>query len=255
MKNPFYPIRPEGKCGTNLDCPDTKFNINADTYRFWKWVIRVISILLIIICVVIIIKFDDYKQVMASAFLGGILSMMVWLISVHHTDIINKEISQIDATISDIDNILHYTHSVVNFIDPIELTISQGNINNLHYRNLHLVQSLEILKSTESIDCSNLQLKWLDKTDCSCDDYLDRMCHDLNQIYNNYPADILNNVILWNKHLLEKELLALRNKQLKRKIYILCGNARLSEKEVKKRIKWANRFDKIFNHKKEFKNE
>ena len=246
MKNPYRPFEIDiDRC--ELKCDSTSYKWNTDKYSFFKKCMFVLSLALIVICLFFIIFCEGWLQVVASSLFGGMLSMIVWLISMIHTDKMNGELSQIDANINAIDDVLIQLRMPIEFYD-ID-TLSQVNIdkNDIHFKNVSLLQMLSCLKGNSRINSEGLIFKWFDKNDCKIDEYISKAHGLISNSYVGYSFEVISNVIDWNRRHLEIQLLYLRHRQLECKVFVTCGNVPVPIEDMDKQIKKAKLFDKFFN--------
>ena len=252
MKNPFYPFSVEVHGFTSLKSLEGIYNKNnIGSYRtFKKWLLT-LSVFLAIICIGFIIFCDGWIQSLSATFLGGTLSSIVWWISVILSDEMNYRVNQIDSVISKIDDISSDLHSFKHyFVDGMKVT--PVNPNSLHYRMINLLQIITNLRATKDINSDDLMLKWIDKTDISVQDFMERadmIMFNAEQLYKSYTNEQLSDFVIYNERHIDGQLQGLKDVLLKRKGYILCGKAPIPPDKVQARINKANTFDKIFNHK------
>lgn len=213
---------------TVLNCPGVTYRFNSDTYRFEKniyWVVALLSFLAAI--VVMIISDSAVIQAIAGAFIGGILSLIVWLLTIRQQDQMNYELANIDFHIMAIEEHLEFIHSKVQFIDPDEYEMVEADSKNLVYRFMHLFQLCVFLLGDEKIDSSQLKLKYSDGIEYSIKEYSEK-CDKLCQ---NKFADLIifqekwSQIIDWNYYTIDRHLRELKKKLCRYKIYIKCGNA------------------------------
>lgn len=212
---------------TVLNCPGVTYRFNRDTYRFEKniyWVIALFSFLAAII--IMIISASTVIQSIAGAFMGGILSLIVWLLTIRQQDQINYELANIDLHIMAIDEHLEYINSKTQFIDPDEYGIVEADSINLVYRFMHLFQLCVFISGDKQIDSSQLKLKFSDGIEYSIKEYsekCDKLCE-------NKFVDLIilqekwSKIIDWNYYTIDWELRELKKKLCRYKIYIACGN-------------------------------
>lgn len=198
---------------------------------------------------VVIVLSEGWVQSLFATLLGGVLSSIVWLISVRVTDDMNYRINQIDNVILQIDNLIANLHTFNHYF--VEgMTIINIDANNLIYRLCNLLQVVTDLQIISDIDSSDLKFKWVDETDINIQEFEERS----EQILSNtdmlkiYTTEQLSNFIIYNEKYLDGQLKELKNILLKRKGYILCGKAPIPQDKVQDRLNKANLFDKIFNH-------
>ena len=225
------------KDNTVINCPDVTYKFNRDTYMLEKRLYWIIAFLGLIISIVVIYFSDNsVVQTVAGAFMGGILSLIVWLFSIRQQDHINYELANIDYHIMAIDEHLDWIHSKVQFIDPDEYDMVGADSKKLVFRFMHLLQLTILLSGDDKIDTSQLMLKYSDGKEYTLKQYTS-MGED---ICNNKFANLIicqekwEKVINWNYYTIDRHLNELKKKLLRYKMYIQRGDAPLSRKDLKK---------------------
>ena len=225
---------------TVLGCPNVNYKYNKDTYEFEKTNLWVGSFAGLVISIMIIVFCDNgIIQIVAGTFMGGILSMIVWLFTVRHQDKMNYELANIDLHIMKIDEILSLQQSKTKFIDPKDEEIVDCDNENVGLRFLLLLQVFQFISATESIDASALELKFLNNQKLTVEEFIMRS-HDIliNHEFQTIASDVeWDNLIKWNNWYLDRQLNDLKNKLRRYKYYILCGNAPDNYSELKKEKK------------------
>lgn len=251
MKNPYYPYSVDNRHQLEIDYENADYKYNYDRYKFIKLIFWFVIIIGIIVCTFAIIYGSNIIQTISASVLGGLLSLFVWLITIAHQDKVTYELAIIDEIISIIDEHINYLHNPVYFIDSQDVTIKIVNDKNLNYRILHLWQSLENIKSISHNQRPriSLRLKWFDKTDCSFEEYQNRMWNICKGEKISGNIQDITDVLLWNEHAIETQLLKSKKQYLLYKQYILRGNAPVREIDYPRYKKCADMFDKIFNNK------
>lgn len=202
MKNPYFPIKPERITDTKLSCPSVSYKYNLDGCKRIRKIILFVATSISIFMITGVCNTSDALQSCLSAFLGGLLGIFVWLLTTCYSDRMQAELSEIDACVGAIDKLLNYLQTSVNFIDPNEIKIYKGDENNLHYRNMHLMQLLDFLKNEPLIVDNGVMLKWFDGTEKTLDDYSISLFTDLQHgLYKQFPANKIMDVVLWNEHI------------------------------------------------------
>ena len=212
---------------TVLDCPAVEYKYNRDTYLKEKKVFWIISITGFVIALSIVVFCKNTMiQTVAGAFMGGILSLFVWLFTIRQQDIINYELANVDMHVIKIDNHLNELYHKVNFIDSDEYKIVQADSKYLVFRFMHLLQFVIDLYSDKEIDSSNLELKYSDDELYTLKEYIEKC----NKICENSFAEMRilqekwDKIINWNYYTIDKHLNDLKRKLVRYKSYILCGN-------------------------------
>lgn len=251
MKNPYYPYSIDNRNQLKIDYENVDYKYNYDKYKFLKMIFWVVIIIGIIGCIFAIVYGTSTIQTISASVLGGLLSLFVWLITIMHQDKVTYELAVIDEMIAIIDEHINFLHSPVYFIDPQKVTVKIANDKNLNYRIIHLWQVLENIKS---VPCKqppriSLELKWFDKTDCSFEEYQNHMLSVAKGKKISGSVQDMMDVLLWNEHTIEMQLMKSKKKYLTYKQYILRGNAPVREIDYPRYQKHADMFDKIFNNK------
>lgn len=213
---------------TTLDCPKVNYKYNKDSYDknnslFWKFSV----VGLIISLFLIIFSNNSIIQTVSGAFLGGILSLIVWLLTIIHQDKMNYEIANIDMHIMEIEEHLDFQNSKVKFINPEDDELVQADSKLIVHRFMHLLQLCTNLYCDERINTEELQLRVLNNEECSLKEYL-TICENICQ--NNFVELICyekewDKIIAWNNYFIDWKLQDLKKKLVRYKFYILCGNA------------------------------
>lgn len=213
---------------TVLDCPAVDYKYNWDTYQRSKkifWILAVSGF--IVALVVMIISKNSVVQTIAGAFMGGILSLIVWLFTVRQQDKMNYEIANVDMHIMRIDEHLSYLHDKVQFIDPDENEMVSADSKYLVYRFMHLFQLAIFLAGDKDIVTTDLKLKYSDNKEYPLKEYTEK-CDLLCQ---NKFADLIilqekwEKIIDWNFYTIDYHLNELKKKLMRYKSYVMCGHA------------------------------
>lgn len=245
IKNYIHHVHSLPADNTVLDCPNISYKYNADTYDINKLcIIMISSILFIVSILLIIISKNSIVQMISSAILGGVLSAVVWLITIWHNDKTNAELSLIEHRICIVDKLLNSINTVTNLINPITLEIQPCDDENFDLRLIKLVQMVENIRTKTEIDSSKLKLKWFDNDEYSIEEFIDlfqkrMITHEM--IENNEKNF---NVVRWNEHTLGTELNVLKDKLVRYRLYVLCGDAPVTKKDLDRRIKLKTFFEK-----------
>lgn len=252
MKNPYYPFSVEVSGFTSLKSLDgIYYRNNVDSYRRFKKWLFVASVILAFICILCVVFTTDWKQSLFATLLGGVLSSIVWWISVILTDEMNYRINQIDSVIAKIDGILSDIHSFKHYFTD-GMKVFNVDQNNLYYRLINLLQIIADLRAVKEINSDDLELKWFDETDvsvCEFEEKVDVILVHRDELFEKYSLEQLSDFVIYNERQIDGQLSGLKDVLLKRKDYILCGHAPIPADKVQERIDRANKFDKIFNNK------
>lgn len=223
MKNMWFHVADN----TTLDCPMVTYKYNRDTYVGEKrlyWIVSFVG-LIVSFCVVIFCR-NSVLQTIAGSFMGGILSLIVWLFTIRQQDKMNYEIANIDLHIMHIDEHLDFQNSKAKFINPEEDELVQADSESVVLRFMHLMQLVINIMSDKYIDSSVLMLK-TGEDECTLQEYID-YCEEICQ---NHFLDIAKDeekwskTIAWNNYIIDWKLGELKKKLIRYKTYVLCGNA------------------------------
>lgn len=221
---------------TIIDCPAVDYKYNWDTYRKEKSVYWVMSIFGALVALLIIVIADKpVMQTIAGAFLGGILSLFVWLLTIRHQDKIDYELANVDMHIMKIDEILELQQSKTKFINPEDEEIVDYDNDDVWLRFLLLLQVLVNISGIKEVDASAITLKFLNEEKLSIEEFIMKsetilMSHKFRIVASD---DEWDKIVAWNNWYIDWQLNELKNKLRRYKHYILCGNAPNSYRELK----------------------
>lgn len=222
---------------TIIDCPSVNYKYNWDTYKKEKNIFWGISALGFIVALCVMVFSDtSVIQTIAGAFMGGILSLFVWLLTIRHQDKINYELANVDMHIMKIDEILELQQSKTKFIKPEDEELVDYDNNDVGLRFLLLLQVLVNLKAEEEIDSSSIELKFLNDEKLSIEQFITKsetllMTHKFRAVTSD---DEWSEIVAWNNWYLDWQLNDLKKKLIRYKMYILCGNVPQSYSEINK---------------------
>ena len=220
---------------TVLDCPGVTYRYNRESYSREKkifWIIAAVG--LVASTVVIIITRSSVIQCIFGAFLGGNLSLIVWLFTIRQQDIINNELALIELHIMHVDEHLEFLHNKIAFIDPKKYEMVEANSESLVYRFMFVFQLSVFISDDEMIDSEQLLLKFSDDKECSIKEYIKKCdklcsCHFANLLIVQEKWDKL---IDWNLYTIDRHLRELKKKLLRYKMYIRCGRAPEQQRRI-----------------------
>ena len=222
---------------TILDCPEVNYKYNYDTYNREKNLFWGISILgLLISFSMVIISKNNTIQSVAAAFMGGILSLLVWLFTIRQQDRINFELANIDMHVMKIDEILELQHSKTQFINPDEEELVDVDCEDIGKRFLLLLQITLRIISDKGINASALKLHFLNNEEITAEEFIKRseellFKHEFREVATDKEWD---RIISWNNWYLDWQLNDLKKKLIRYKMYILCGNVPQSYSDINK---------------------
>lgn len=249
MKNPYYPYSVDARSKLEIDYPKADYRYNYDGYKCVKKIILIFSLIGIMICIVgLCYSKSNLVQTIVASILGGLLSLLIWLFTIAHQDKVSLEIAVIDVALLSVEKHIRSLRDPIYFIDPNKCTIVPADYGDLRFRLLQFSQVLSNIYADSELT-EKLTLKWFDKSNCTVSEYIAKWT---DMIYKPIPYSVedLTHILSWNEHHIETELLELKEKLLKYKKYILCGNVPVRECDLSKYQGKANTFDKIFNRKK-----
>lgn len=246
MKNPYYPYFIDHRSKLKIDYPKADYKYNHDGYNRIKRFFWSLSLIGIIVCVMVIyyIKSSIIQTIFASL-LGGLSSLLVWLITIKYQDKISFELAIIDEAVSSAERHLSDLHRTIYFIDPSECIIIPSDNNDLKFRLINFSQVLSNICSDQELT-EHITLKWFDKSECTVFEYESRWMNMLRKPIP-YSEQELKHILYWNEHSVETELSKLKEHLLGYKKYILCGNVPVRECDLKRYQIKADKFDKILN--------
>ena len=225
INNTHKAVRYHVEDNTVLDCPTASYKYNWNSYNNSRKLILIISCLLIIICSVLIFVIKDTRFVtILSTFIGGLLGLLVWLVTTFITDKMNREIANIDRLILDIDKKINLLHQdvIIEDEDSYDIVNASNTKQNNYYRFIFLLQNCSSLLSDKNLDLSELILKWEDK-EYNIEDF----CQKLEGLLSAKPfvLDLKHQkMVEWNFDELDYHLTSLKEKLLRYKTYILETN-------------------------------
>lgn len=213
---------------TVLDCSSVNYRYNRDTYIMGKNIYWFLSFVgFVTSFCVIILSSDSIVQIIAGAFMGGILSLFVWLFTIRQQDKMNYEIANIDMHIMRIDEILELQQSKTKFINPEEEELVDADCKDVGLRFLLLLQILTLIYGDSEIDTESMKLKFLNGEELLIKDFIEKSEEILvgRRFRVVAPEDEWDKLVKWNNWYLDWQLNELKRKLQRYKYYILCGNA------------------------------
>ncbi len=204
---------------TVLKCPSASYKYNYGTYMRSKVILICIAVIGIVVSGVFVITSNSSRiQTIFATVIGGLINIIVWLVTSFVTDKMNHQRDELDHLISVIDHHISMIHKDVIMEDPVSYTIRTMPRSNLKTRFLWLLQVCINLKGDSDIDTTNLKLSWENKS-YSLEDF----CTEFEMSLASHRI-ILNEqhgkMIEWNFDYLNSELIRLRDKMIRYKAYI-----------------------------------
>lgn len=146
---------------TILDCPNASYKFNRSTYERTKVVLLSFSIATLIGVVIILISCNDVRvQTGCSVLGGGLLSLIIWLVTTYITDTMEYERAEITRLINVVDKHLDMLHKNVILEDSKAYKKQELTRDDVHFSFLWLMQNCIFLNSDHDIDTSKLNLFW-----------------------------------------------------------------------------------------------
>ncbi|WP_294241414.1 hypothetical protein [Pseudobutyrivibrio sp.] len=213
---------------TILDCPNVNYKYNRDTYIIEKRLFWILSIIGVMIALgLIIFSNNEVIKTVSGAFLGGVLSLIVWLFTIRQQDKINYELANIDMHIMKIDGYIGQLNVKTKFINPDDEELIDYDTSDIRKRFLLLLGITTYLNNDDAIDTSNITLHMPGEKNCVLSDYVSKWNEILiNQEFGYYLNDKdMEKDINWNYWYLDWQLNNLKDKLSRYRCYILCGNA------------------------------
>lgn len=210
---------------TILNCPTAQYKSNWGSYqRSRKWLCGGTIIAIVMSTVLIFVVKDSRVQTIFSTFIGGLLGIVVWIITTSATDKMNQEQAEIDRLLYIIDRHIDLLNKDVllenaNSYDCINA--SKTNQNN-YCRFLWLMQNCVNLYSDQDIDTSKLALRW-EENEYSLEKYV-VMCEKMLSEHTLVLDENHLKMVERNFRELGNQLNCLRGKLLRYKTYISKSN-------------------------------
>lgn len=221
MKDKIYYVADN----TVLDYPKLEYKFNRKTYVKSKIIFWIISIVTVVVSVLtIFLSQNEPVKIIASALMGGALSLIVWLLTIEHQDNMNYEIAKIDAGIMMIDEYLESIKEETIFFDPIKHEINKVKAKEEYTQFLKQWQLLHGLSLDERIDTTAMKVIYMDKKECTLEEFLNCCEKDAENGYENITFEKNKDLIEYNYAIVNRDLVALRKKLCRYKTYIYSGS-------------------------------
>lgn len=209
---------------TVLNYPELEYKFNRNTYVRAKKLFWAISIVVALGSgLIVFLSENEPIKVIASALMGGAFSLIVWLMTIEHQDNMNYEIAKIDAGIMLIDNYIECIEGEFLFFDPINYKIIKSDTRDTYTQFLRQCQLLQGLLHDEKIDTSEMKVVYLNKKECTLDEFLDLFEADAHNHFEGTVMEQCKEIIEYNYFLVNRDLVSLRKKLCRYKTYIYCG--------------------------------
>ena len=214
---------------TVLNYPELEYKFNRNTYVKAKKLFWAISLVVAVGAgLIVFLSENEPIKVIASALMGGAFSLIVWLMTIEHQDNMNYEIAKIDAGIMLIDNYIERIEGEFLFFDPINYKIIKSDNRDTYTQFLRQCQLLQGLLHDEKIDTSEMKVVYMNKKECTLDEFLDLFETDAHNHFENIVMEECKDIIEYNYFLINRDLVALRKKLCRYKTYIYCGSFKVS---------------------------
>ena len=204
---------------TILKCPSASYKYNYGTYRTSKVILICTAVVGIVVSGILVVTSDSTKiQTIFATVIGGLINIIVWLMTSFVTDKMNHQRDELDRLISVIDHHISMIHKDVIIEDPDSYTIRTIPHSNINARFLWLLQVCIGLNGDPDIDTVGLELSWEGESYS-----LESFCSEFEKALSNHALDLNEkhrSMIEWNYNYLNTELLQLRDKMIRYKSYI-----------------------------------
>lgn len=138
------------------------------------------------------------------------------------------EIAKIDAGIMLIDNYIERIEGEFLFFDPINYEIIKSGNRDIYTQVLRQCQLLQGLLHDEKIDTSEMKVVYMNKKECTLDEFLYLFETDAHNHFENIVMEECKDIIEYNYFLINRDLVALKKKLYRYKTYIYCGSFKVS---------------------------
>lgn len=214
---------------TVLNYPELEYKFNRNTYAKAKKLFWAISLVIAVGAgLIVFLSENEPIKVIASALMGGAFSLIVWLMTIEHQDNMNYEIAKIDAGIMLLDNYIECIEGEFLFFDPINYKIIKSDNRDTYTQFLRQCQLLQGLLHDEKIDTSEMKVVYMNKKECTLDEFLDLFETDAHNHFENIVMEECKDIIEYNYFLINRDLVALKKKLYRYKTYIYCGSFKVS---------------------------
>ena len=223
---------------TILDCPNVNYDYTWKTYLKTKRTCFIISVISLIAFIILLILLWNVPiaQTIISVILGGIISILVWLVTIYYKDKMEFQIENINYHIDMIDKYIDYMKSPIQSIDPYTHKIVQADRPQEYSHFLQFLQLCGNIRSDNIINYSQLQLKDFHGNLLELNVWIDSMHRYLssnqtsNQIVTNQS---FSDMLTYNDHELDTHLNLLKSKLQRCKYYTYSTNPPVSyNKEI-----------------------
>ncbi len=204
-----------------LSCPSASDNYNYKTYKSAKKWLLLIAAIGSLVCISIVLFSQNTKvQTISATLFGGLISIIIWLVTTFVTDRIQQELNEIDRLLYKIDMHISEIKRPLFFEAPNLYKLKEAPKNDVFIQYMLLVDCCASLKYDLDINITELKLSWKEQ-EISIDEFL----NDYEKIIKeNTPFTMGEqelDMINWNLRKLNEELYGLRNKLLKQKYSII----------------------------------
>lgn len=215
---------------TVLNCPSASYKYNYGIYRVSKIILLCVAVIGILISGFFVITSDSSRiQTIFATVIGGLINIIVWLLTSFVIDKMNHQRDELDRLISLIDHYIHLIHMDVIMEEPKSYEIKTIPHSDVYYRFLWLFKICINLKADSDIDTTNLKLSWENKSYS-----LENFCSEFDGLLSEHRlilSERHRDMIEWNYDHLNTELLELRDKMTRYKSYISCTHPPASYEE------------------------
>ncbi len=212
----------QSNMSTSLSCPSVSYTFNFNTYRTSKRILLLLAIMGSICCIYMVFHSScSAVQTVFATLFGGLISIIVWLLTTFVTDKIQKELNEIDRLINVVDWHLSDINRPRFFEAPSTYNREMAAKDNVYVQYHVLVDCCIALKLDKDIDTSKLKIDW-ENRELSIDEFISIYEERFKSEALLFNEEVLN-MSNWNLQNLDKELRGLRNTLLKTKATINKG--------------------------------
>lgn len=217
---------------TLFDIKEAKYDFNLDKYKTEKRNYLIFSVIfsVLLICILLFLKNQVFLN-LASALLGGSISIIIWNITSYHQDKMNEELSIIDLNLDEIDRELEGLRHSFTFYNPKTLERRTVESNDLEIMFFRIMSFADTAQSKYDIK-EEFKLKIPDYVksdfqDVTLNEYYEWCINFFNGKHrppDEKGWDLFNRCLNDNYYSIERELQRLKSKLIRFKHYICCGN-------------------------------
>ena len=217
---------------TSLNFNDVTYKLNNDTYKAEKQKLFIGNILLILLFIVLIFLVKNtIWQTFFATILGGLFSLLIWIITIRYQDTINFELDTLDFHILEIENYINQLNNEINSIDILKNKVMKIDNNNYMVKIVKIFTVMQQIQQNKNIIKSK-EIKFINimGEEIEFDDFIEQysiIFSDKEKVLNIYQKDPekFNDMMDYNYWQIIRQLSDLKWKLIRMKYYIRCGNA------------------------------